>query len=65
MAGLVVLAEALQDRAAGGQHGVGPAGEVLGRAVPSGLDVADVGRIEAHLGRELLLGEPPRRGAIP
>ena len=61
LARLVVLAEPLPDRPAGAQHQLGPAGEVLGRPVPAGLHVADVRRVEAHVGGELLLRQPPLR----
>lgn len=61
---VVVLPEALPDRAAGLQDGFGPAGEVLGGAVPAPFDVAHVGRVEPHEDGELLLGEPAS-GPLP
>lgn len=56
-AGGLEVAPAPPDRVSGVEGGVGLAGEVLGWFVPSGLDVADVGRVEPHLHRQRFLAQ--------
>ena len=59
LAHMVEVAEPLPDLPAGVENLLGPPSEVLGRAVPASLDVADVRRVETHVGGELLLGPAP------
>jgi hypothetical protein len=41
------------------EHVVGPPGERGGRFVPPGFDVADIRGVDAHPGRQRLLGHAP------